>query len=84
MDKKNLLIIESRNPYMVEKYEKVLRYVLGNNYDVEERSRKFKGHDGESDIRNYCRFKMMVTKAEEEFIREEIRKMGFPSYSFNY
>jgi hypothetical protein len=84
MAKKNLLVIETRNPYLMKKYEKVLRHVLGSNYEIEERDRKFVSHGGEDDFRHYCRFKMMVTKTEEEFIRGEIRKMGLPSYSFNY
>lgn len=82
MAKKNLLTIETRNSYLMEQYEKVLRYVLGSNYEAEERSRKFVSHGSEEDFRHYCRFKMMVTKAEEEFILNEIHKMGYPNYSF--
>lgn len=82
MPKKNLLIIETRNSYLRERYESVLRYVLGSNYKVEEHTRRFKSHDGEDDERYYSRFKMMVTKTEEEFIRNEIHKMSFPNYTF--
>lgn len=82
MTKRQLLIIETRNPYLMEKYEKVLRYVLGGNYEHFRHHRKFESHEGECDTRSYNRFKMMVTKTEEDFIRNEIRKMGFPNYSF--
>jgi hypothetical protein len=82
MPKKNLLIIETRNSYLRERYESVLRYILGSNYEVEEHSRKFISHDSEADERYYSRFKMMVTKSEEEFIRNEIHKMGYPNYTF--
>lgn len=82
MTQRRLLIIETRNSYLRERYRKVLRYVLGSNYEVENHVRKIVSHDGEDDERFYSRFKMMVTKTEEEFILNEIHKMGFPNYTF--
>lgn len=82
MGKRNLLIIETRNPYRAEKFEQVINYVLGRNYKTEIKNRALKSHEGEKDFRTYKRFKMMVTKIEEEFIKNEIRKMEYPNYSF--
>lgn len=82
MGKRNLLIIETRNPYRAEKFEQVVKYVLGSNYKTEIKNRELKSHEGENDLRTYTRFKMMVTKTEEEFIKDEIRKMEYPNYSF--
>lgn len=82
MAERRLLIIETRNSYLRAQYRKVLRYVLGNNYEVESKAKQFLSHDGGKDGRYYSRFKMMVTKSEEEFILNEIHKMGYPNYSF--
>ncbi len=81
MVKKNALVIETRNPYMANKYEKILRYVLGSNYVLEERSREFKSHEGEEDFRSYYTFKMHVTETEEAFIRYEAKMVEFPTYT---
>jgi hypothetical protein len=66
---------------MANKYEKIMRYVLGSNYVLEERIRKFKSHEGEEDFRSYYKFKMRVTKTEEEFIRHETKMVAIPTYT---
>lgn len=81
MANKSMLIVETRDHYLADKYEKILRYALGSNYVLEERNRRFISHEGEKDYRYYYRFKMMVTKTEEEFIRHETKMVQFPMYT---
>lgn len=80
MVRRNLLVVETRNSYEAEAYEDIFRYALGSRYKVEERTRTYKSHDGEEDIRTYSRFKARVTESEEAYIREQINKMKYPTY----
>lgn len=78
--KRNLLVVETHNSYVAEAYENIFRYALGSRYEVEERTRAFKSHEGEKDIQIYSRFKARVTESEEACIRDRINKMKYPTY----
>lgn len=81
MTNKHLLIVETHSPYTGKAYKEIIEYALGSNYEIETRSRHFESHEGEKDIRNYTRFKMMVTPSEEEYIKNRIRTLNDPRYS---
>ncbi len=80
MPKKNWLIVEAHHLYDAEAYEDIFHHVLGSRYKVEERTRSFKSHEGEEDIRTYSRFKAQVTESEEAYILGQINKMKYPTY----
>ncbi len=80
MLKKNWLVVETHRSYDAEAYEDIFHSVLGSRYELEERLRSFKSHDGEDDVRIYSRFKARVTESEEARIREQINKMKYPTY----
>ena len=76
---KQRLIIETHNPYTADAYEYLLKK-YADDYEIEERTRRFLSHDGEKDYRVYCRFKAMVTKEQEKAIREGIRREKTPMF----
>ncbi len=80
MTRRNLLVVETRNSYEAEAYEDIFRYALGSRYEVKERTRTFESHEGDKDVRIYSRFQARVTESEEEYIRELINKMKYPTY----
>lgn len=76
---KHKLIIETHNPYTADIYEYLLKK-YADDYEVEERTRMFKSHEGEKDYRGYVIFKAMVTKEQEKAIREGVRREKTPMF----
>ena len=78
---KHKLIIETHNPYTADIYEYLLKK-YADDYEVEERTRMFKSHEGEKDYRVYVIFKAMVTKEQEEAIRNGVKREKIPTFRF--
>jgi hypothetical protein len=82
MAKKNLLVVETGNPYKADIYGFLFRK-NADDHEVSYRTRKFVSHEGEQDYKIYTRFKAMVTKEQEKAIREGIKSSWLPTYKYN-